>query len=561
MSTSGYTRQSSGQIVDTLVITASCFNNEYNALASFADATNGHNHDGTVGAGQKIPTAGLVGLTSTSSGIVKASGSNTFTAAALATSDIANGAITYAKIQNETNNTLLGNSSGGAAAPSEQTIGATLAFSGSALQTAAITGDITSSANSFVTTVAKIQGTSVTGTTGSGNVVLATSPTITGATISSAAATLTGGTINNMIIGGSTPVAGHFTTLSTTGLATLSSLTTASATITGGAIDNADIGDFTPAAGTFTNLTATNVTFTGGHINNTIIGNITPVAGTFGDFAAGADATNKVTILGGTAGNAPVITFTGGDANVSGIFNTKGSSSLYTFKIASAAVLQIGGNASNVNTLSIAGANTGLNPAFSFQGEATVGGTIYTAGTGNITFQTQNTSATQLRILHTASANRFITITGSNGGSPTLSTSAGDVTLNSSTGNVLSNTPTALDSSTKVATTAFVKTSGLTFSALTPLGVNTSLSTADLGSVIDITAASITITLPAVASCPAGTAVAFVSDTGVAGSWTLKGNAAETIVRAGAAGANTVSIANPTSITAISTTTKWIVYG
>ncbi len=52
---------------------------------------------------------------------------------AVTTTNIINSAVTYAKIQNETNNTLLGNVSGGAAAPEEITIGTGLSVSGSTI--------------------------------------------------------------------------------------------------------------------------------------------------------------------------------------------------------------------------------------------------------------------------------------------------------------------------------------------------------------------------------------------------------------------------------------------
>ena len=52
-----------------------------------------------------------------------------------------------------------------------------------AAQAPALTSDVTSSAGSLATTVAKIQGTTVTGTTGSGAVVFGTSPTINGKSI------------------------------------------------------------------------------------------------------------------------------------------------------------------------------------------------------------------------------------------------------------------------------------------------------------------------------------------------------------------------------------------
>lgn len=67
---------------------------------------------------------------------------------------IANNAVTYAKFQQVTAARLLGNPTGGAANASEISLGATLAFSGSALQTAAHTGDVTSAANSFALTIA-----------------------------------------------------------------------------------------------------------------------------------------------------------------------------------------------------------------------------------------------------------------------------------------------------------------------------------------------------------------------------------------------------------------------
>lgn len=71
---------------------------------------------------------------------------------------IANAAVTYAKIQNVAASRLLGNPTGGATSASEISLGATLAFSGTAMRTAAGTGDVTWSANSFATTVAKING-------------------------------------------------------------------------------------------------------------------------------------------------------------------------------------------------------------------------------------------------------------------------------------------------------------------------------------------------------------------------------------------------------------------
>jgi hypothetical protein len=100
-------------------------------------------------------------------------------------------------------------------------------------------------------------GTFSSGTFTSGTYSGSFSGTWTSGGITSNSITGTGGTIDNMVIGGTTAVAGKFTTLQSTGLATLSSLTTASATLTGGTIDGMVIGGTTPAAGTFTALTST----------------------------------------------------------------------------------------------------------------------------------------------------------------------------------------------------------------------------------------------------------------------------------------------------------------
>lgn len=109
----------------------------------------------------------------------------------IGTAQLASSSVTYAKIQNVTASMLLGNPTGSAASPSEVSLGSTLTFSGSILETDAFTGDVTTSANSFATTVAKIQGTTVSGTTGTTNVVFSASPTLTG-TITAAAANFSG---------------------------------------------------------------------------------------------------------------------------------------------------------------------------------------------------------------------------------------------------------------------------------------------------------------------------------------------------------------------------------
>jgi hypothetical protein len=69
---------------------------------------------------------------------------------------IASNAVTYSKFQQISASRLFGNSSGSTANGNEISLGSTLTFSGSALQTFGLSGDITTSANSFVTTLVTV---------------------------------------------------------------------------------------------------------------------------------------------------------------------------------------------------------------------------------------------------------------------------------------------------------------------------------------------------------------------------------------------------------------------
>lgn len=67
-------------------------------------------------------TVSTLGSLGTTTQVLHGNASGAPSFSAVATGDIAASAVTYAKIQNETNNTILGNASGGAAAPSELTM-------------------------------------------------------------------------------------------------------------------------------------------------------------------------------------------------------------------------------------------------------------------------------------------------------------------------------------------------------------------------------------------------------------------------------------------------------
>lgn len=99
-------------------------------------------------------TGNVADITAANDGEVLRRSGTTLGFGTVATAGLANSAVTYAKIQNVTALRLLGNPTGSAAAPAEIALGATLSFSGSTLQTGAMSGDVTSAANSFATTIA-----------------------------------------------------------------------------------------------------------------------------------------------------------------------------------------------------------------------------------------------------------------------------------------------------------------------------------------------------------------------------------------------------------------------
>lgn len=136
------------------------------------------NSTGVAAAAQSIALGAALVFSGASLRTVAMTGDVTTAANSFATTIAAN-VVNFSKIQQVGAVSLIGNSTGVVANLQGILLGATLAFSGATLQTAAHTGDVTTAANSFATTVAKIAGTTVSGTTGTVNVVFSTSPTLT----------------------------------------------------------------------------------------------------------------------------------------------------------------------------------------------------------------------------------------------------------------------------------------------------------------------------------------------------------------------------------------------
>lgn len=409
-----------------------------------------------------------------------------------------------------------------------------------------------------------------------------------GAPITSAALTsgsITGLAIDNSIIGGSTPAAATITFFNladcgvnppigtgfyfdfTNGQINIGVEGIPAGIISTQGLDSCTIGSVTPAQGFFTTIQALSIDGTpiGANTPSSVVGTTIVANSGFTGTLTGAASLNllKASNLSDVANATTALTNLGG-LSITTAASTYAPLASPTFTGTVTAPTFVGAltgaasaNLLKTNNLSdVANAATALsNLAGAPLASPTFTGAP-TLPTGTIA-TTQSTADSSTKIATTAyvqaNLSSYLTTTSASStyaplASPTL------------TGTPLAPTATALTNTTQIASTAFVKNQGLSYSTLTAVGTNTSLTTAALGSVIDVTSSTITITLPPVASCPAGSTITFVSDAGVGGVWTLKGNSAEAVVRLGTSG-NTATITNPTSITAISTTSKWIVYG
>jgi len=92
--------------------------------------------------------ARLAAQTITLTGDVTGSGTGSFTAT------IANGVVTFSKMQDISGQHLMGRHAGGTGSPQEVTVGSGIEFQGSGIRRSALTGDVTASAGSNTTTIA-----------------------------------------------------------------------------------------------------------------------------------------------------------------------------------------------------------------------------------------------------------------------------------------------------------------------------------------------------------------------------------------------------------------------
>lgn len=171
---------------------------------------------------------------------------------------------------------------------------------------------------------------------------------------------------------------------------------------------------------------------------------LTGITTTAALFTIGAGTT--ITFGAGATFNNSILFTTDGSVNI-GSASARASSgyfsgSVYTQAVDSGAAgdlllttnggttqFRIAHRASALNYWGAVGATNGNQPVLTAQGQTNVTGAFGTNGTGGYVFYTNEAFVKQFEITHTASSSRNIQVTGSNGGNPSITTSAGDLSV------------------------------------------------------------------------------------------------------------------------------------
>jgi len=201
----GYTRQSTADIIPGETVKSAPINAEYNALRDAFAFSGGHNHDGSSDEGAYV---GLIADTDGNNKVVVDTSNNRVSIY----SEVSGAAVEQVRIQD----------------------GAIVPVTDDDIDLGAVGAEFK---DLYIDGTANIDA------------------------LISAAVTITGGNIDGTAIGGTTPAAGNFTTLTSTGTSTH-----ATVDINGGNIDNTIVGATTAAAGTFTTVNASSVSTTGAMI-------------------------------------------------------------------------------------------------------------------------------------------------------------------------------------------------------------------------------------------------------------------------------------------------------
>ena len=296
----GYTRQSVADIIANAVIKAAPVNAEYNAIRDAFALSGGHKHDGSSTEGAYVP---LIADTDALNKVVVDTTNNRVGFF----SEVSGAAVEQLRIQDGaivpvTDDDIdIGTSAlkfkdlyvDGVGYIDEITVTGTSTFSNVDINGGAIDGVTIGAASAGVGTFTTVNSSGAMIATGGfqGTLTGAVVGNVTGDVTGDLTGNVTGNVTGNLdgVVGSSTPAAGTFTTVSSSGQATL-----ATVNIDGGAIDGTIIGATTAAAITGTTITGTSLV---GPVTGNVTGNLT--GNVTGDVTG--DLTGNVTASSGSS--------------------------------------------------------------------------------------------------------------------------------------------------------------------------------------------------------------------------------------------------------------------
>jgi len=145
-----------------------------------------------------------------------------------------------------------------------------------------------------------------------------------------------------------------------------------------------------------------------------------------------ASAVNYWNFSGAASGNNPYMQVAGSDSNIGIHWLTKGDGAHRFYSRAGFLQFAVNSSGSNaVNNFSVQGGASGVGVYLTAEGSDTNIDAYYSSkGAGPHRFFTNGTTNTeQFRILHTASANRYVTVSGANGANPAISVNGGELAV------------------------------------------------------------------------------------------------------------------------------------
>ena len=333
----GYVRQSTADIIPTATVRAAPINAEYNALRDAFAASGGHKHDGTSGEGEYVPL--IADLDALNKVVIDTTNNRVgvfveVSAAAVEQIRIQDGVI----VPVTDNDIDLGTSSvefkdlyldGTAyidtlAVHESATITSNFSVNGNTTLGNAASDTVTFTADIASAMLPSADNTHDLGAVGSEWRNLYIDGTANIDALIADTATISAGTIDNTVIGGSTAVAGSFSTISSSGATTLASLTVSGATALNGGL-TLDTNKFTVADTTGNTAIAGTLDVTGATTvaDFTATGTTVLPATSFGD--------NNITNVGNIALDS--ITADGSSITITG--NTTFADGAYDFDVAS----------------------------------------------------------------------------------------------------------------------------------------------------------------------------------------------------------------------------------